>query len=100
MKNFVRGLSLLLLVLSFFAAPILADDADPGNTQADDQACWGQASQVFAKTGEMGFHSAAQDTPRLGLRNLARLLYDAGLIEDDSIQTLGAFVSVDVSACQ
>jgi hypothetical protein len=30
---------------------------------------------------------------RLGLRNLARSLHDQGIIEDDSMQALGAFVA-------
>lgn len=70
----------------------------------NDNACWGQASAVFAKTGEMGEHSSSFETPRLGLRNLARLLYDAGLIPDDSMASLGAYVAdelgLSINACQ
>lgn len=66
--------------------------------------CWGQASAVFAQTGDMGEHSASFDTPRLGLRNLARLLYDAGLIPDDSMASLGVYVAdelgLSIDACQ
>jgi hypothetical protein len=67
------------------------------------QACWGQASAVFAQMGVMGEHSSSFPTPRLGLRNLARLLYDAGIIEDDTMQALGAFVAAElglsIAAC-
>jgi hypothetical protein len=78
----------------------------PVTAQATDQydACWGQASAGYAKTGEMGEHSSSYDTPRLGLRNLARLLYEAGMIEDDSMQALGAFVATSldetIEACE
>jgi hypothetical protein len=41
----------------------------------------------------MGEHSSQQPTPRLGLRNLARALYDAGVLPDDSMQALGVFVA-------
>ncbi len=67
------------------------------------QACWGQASQVFAQTGEMGEHASQQPTPRLGLRNLARALFDSGVLADDSMQSLGQFVAdelgLSIEAC-
>lgn len=69
----------------------------------NDEACWGQATAVFAQTGKMGEHASEQATPRLGLRNLARALYDAGVIPDDSMQALGAFVAselgLSIGAC-
>jgi hypothetical protein len=68
------------------------------------QACWGQATQVFARMGEMGEHASQFPTPRLGLRNLARQLADAGVLHDDSMQALGAFVAaalgLSIDACQ
>jgi hypothetical protein len=67
------------------------------------QACWGQASAVFAQMGQMGEHASSFETPRLGLRNLARSLYEAGMIEDDSMAALGAFVAaaegLEIDAC-
>jgi hypothetical protein len=68
------------------------------------QACWGQATKVFAQTGEMGEHSSSfAGDPRLGLRNLARALYEQGVIPDDTLQALGAFVAAElglsISAC-
>lgn len=66
--------------------------------------CWGQATKVFAQTGVMGEHASQQPTPRLGLRNLARALYNDGVIEEDSMQALGAFVAdalgLSIDACQ
>jgi hypothetical protein len=74
------------------------------SSKADNsQACWGQATRVFAQTGEMGEHSSQQPNPRLGLRNLARALADQGVIPDDSMQSLGAFVAselgLSIDAC-
>lgn len=60
------------------------------------ESCWGQATKVFAQTGEMGEHASQQVNPRLGLRNLARALYDAGVIPDDSMEALGAFVATEL----
>ncbi len=72
--------------------------------QAQSPSCWGQASKVFAQTGQLGEHSATQETPRLGLRNLARALYDDGVIGGDSMADLGAFVAAElglsIDACQ
>lgn len=69
----------------------------------EDNACWGQATAVFAQTGELGEHASQQPTPRLGLHNLAVALYEAGVIPDDSLQSLGAFVAnelgLSVEAC-
>lgn len=76
-------MSLVFVTSRAFAAP-------------NDEACWGQATKVFAKTGEMGEHASQQPTPRLGLRNLARALADAGVIPDDSMQSLGAFVAAEL----
>jgi hypothetical protein len=51
----------------------------------------------------MGEHSSAKPTPRLGLRNLARALEDAAVIDDDSMASLGEFVAnelgLSVDAC-
>ena len=66
-------------------------------------ACWGQASAVFARLGNMGEHSSQQPTPRLGLPNLARALHDQGVIPEPTMQALGAFVAselgLSIEAC-
>jgi hypothetical protein len=86
---------MLLSAVSF--APASAQSPNPAS-------CWGQASAVFAQMGEMGEHSSSFDTPRLGLRNLARVLYEQGVIEDDTMQALGAFVASElgltIEACR
>ena len=56
------------------AAPLTASAAP------NPQACWGQATAVFAATGELGQHASSEPTPRLGLANLARALFDQGVI--------------------
>jgi hypothetical protein len=73
------------------------------NASPADASCWGQASKVFAQIGAMGEHSSSFPTPRLGLRNLARALHEGGVISDDSMQALGAFVAgelgLEIDAC-
>ena len=70
---------------------------------AVDASCWGQASAVFAQMGIMGKHASGQDEPRLGLRRLAALLAELGIIPDDSMASLGAFVAaelgLEIEAC-
>lgn len=88
-------LTIVLLVLA--TIPVLADGPD------NPKACWGQATRVFAQMGEMGEHASQQPTPRIGLRNLARALFEQGVIEDDSMQALGRFVTsalgLSIDAC-
>lgn len=100
----MRKLSLVILFIfavSMLSLAILPTNAQAG-TQTDD-ACWGQATAVFAQMGEMGEHSSEQPTPRHGLRNLARALADAEEIPDDSMQALGAYVAselgLSIDAC-
>jgi hypothetical protein len=67
------------------------------------QACWGQATAVFAATGELGQHASSEPTPREGLANLAQALYDQGVIPAPTMQALGAFVAaqlgLSIDAC-
>jgi predicted Zn-dependent protease len=96
----MKKLSVVLLVALLVSVLLIpaATQAAPG-----DNACWGQATSVFAQMGMMGQHASEQETPRLGLRNLARALYDAGAIPDDTMQALGAFVATEqglsIDAC-
>lgn len=90
--------------VSLEQATIQEQSGDQLTSKADNfQACWGQATRVFAQTGEMGEHSSEQANPRLGLRNLARALAEQGVIPDDSMQSLGAFVAsalgLSIDAC-
>ncbi|MBY5920314.1 hypothetical protein [Ferrimonas balearica] len=77
--------------------------AEAESMAAGNAACWGQASAVFAQMGMMGEHSSSFDSPRLGLRNLARALADVGVIPDDSMASLGGFVAaelgLEIEAC-
>jgi hypothetical protein len=97
MKRLWVMLLFAVLVSTLFSAALV--QAAPA-----DNACWGQATKVFAQTGEMGEHASQEPTPRMGLRNLARALYADGVIEDDSMQALGAFVAdalgLEIAACR
>ena len=96
-KIVVLLLFTLLLILAFTAVTAQASTSE-GN------ACWGQATAVFAQMDDMGQHASEQPTPRAGLRNLARALFDMGVIPDDSMQSLGAFVAnelmLSIEACE
>ena len=80
------------------AAALTASAATP-----NDHACWGQATKVFAATGELGQHASSEPTPRLGLANLAQALYAQGVIPAPTMQALGAFVAaqlgLSIDAC-
>ena len=94
--KFICSLALAPMLMFQVSTTTLAGPAQP-------QACWGQASKVFAMTGEMGEHASQQPTPRLGLRNLARALFNDGILADDSMQSLGQFVAdelgLSIDAC-
>jgi hypothetical protein len=96
---------LMVLAVLFSLAVLLSVGFIPTDAQAaaDDDACWGQATAVFAKMGKMGEHASQEGTPRAGLRNLARALYERGDIPDDTMQALGAFVAaalgLSIDAC-
>lgn len=97
MKKLFAALVLAVLVLVLLPSPIAQADSSKRSS------CWGQATAVFARTGEMGKHASQEPTPRLGLRNLARALYKAGEIPEDSLQALGVFVAaaegLSIEAC-
>jgi hypothetical protein len=83
-------------VVVLTVSALLVTGASVASATPDDASCWGQASAVFAQQGEMGDHSSQQPTPRFGLRNLARALADEGVIPDDSMAALGAFVAAEL----
>ena len=94
MKTWMIGAA----AFSFLAFTVLATAQDMPSA-----ACWGQASRVLAEMGEMGEHASEQSNPRVGLRNLARELYDEGVLVDDSLSALGQFVAdelgLSIDAC-
>ena len=102
----------LSLFVLFAGAPVACTDpvspeATPIGVEVaasvSGDACWGQATKVFAMTGVMGKHASGEPTPRLGLARLARALYEAGVISEPTMQALGAFVanelSLSIDAC-
>ncbi len=106
MKKF-SALFAFVFLLSIFA--LSQAQTSQGN------ACWGQASAVFAQieAGNMGVHSSDveqfNNPGRLGLYNLAVFLVDSGVIEleegeEPSLQVLGAWLvemdpTLTVDAC-
>jgi hypothetical protein len=86
---------LVTLIVLLSATPVLAN--------ADDKACWGQASAAYARLGYMGEHASEFTTPRVGLRNLARSLYELEIIEEPTMEALGRFVAeaegLSIDAC-
>lgn len=84
-------------------APVTTESSFEAAYAAAPDACWGQATKVFARTGVMGEHASSEPTPRLGLANLARALYDAGAISEPTMAALGAFVAdamgLSIDAC-
>lgn len=94
-----RSLLVAAITGALALGPAVTSTAAPSSN-----ACWGQASKVFAQMGVMGEHSSSFDSPRLGLRNLARSLHASGDIPDDSMQALGAFVAdaleLEIDACR
>jgi hypothetical protein len=91
-------LAALTAAAAIGVAPLTASAAGP-----NDHACWGQATRVFAATGELGQHASSEPTPRLGLANLARGLFDQGVIPGPTMQALGTFVAaqlgLSIDAC-
>jgi hypothetical protein len=99
LKTRIYGAAAALTVAATLGvAPLAASAATPS-----DQACWGQATKVFAATGELGQHASSEPTPRLGLANLARALFAQGVIPAPTMQALGAFVAaklgLSIDAC-
>lgn len=94
-KKWMFGILIAAIFLCSFAIAAPAQAADPS--------CWGQATKVFAMMGEMGEHASQEATPRLGLHNLAVELYKMGVLPDDSLAALGAFVAeamgMSIDAC-
>jgi hypothetical protein len=94
------------LLLAVAGAALLTGCSDAVQPQAPEipeaqmaispKACWGQATKVFAQMGQMGQHASEQPNPRLGLANLARALYDAGVIPEPTMQALGQFVAAEL----
>jgi hypothetical protein len=99
LKRTIYGTAVALTMAATLGlAPLAASAATP-----NPQACWGQATKVFAATGQLGQHASSEPTPRLGLANLARALFDQGVIPAPTMQALGAFVSaqlgLSIDAC-
>ena len=82
-----RHLAILITALTLAAVSVgSAAAAQPSNPN-----CWGVVSAQRATTvGDVGEHASAQSTPRLGLGNTARLLFELGLSGGEHVSDLGS----------
>lgn len=86
------SLTLLLVAVPALAFPSAALAVpDDGSVPAN---CWGVVTSQFARADRgIGEHSSSQTSPRLGLGNVARALFDLGLISDPHVSDLGALLA-------
>ena len=59
----------LAVLLLFTFVLVLVFTVATAQAVNQDNACWGQASAVFAQTGQMGIHASQEPTPRAGHRS-------------------------------
>jgi hypothetical protein len=91
--------ALVVAALSALTLPNAATAAASPSNSAQGQSssstnCWGVVSSQLAHVeGGIGDHASSQETPRLGLGNVARLFYDQGLIESPTLSALGSFLA-------
>ena len=89
LRPIIAAACILALPGPAFAAPVSnsQQSATPNN-------CWGVVSSQLAYVeGGIGEHASSQSTPRLGLGNVARLLYDLGFIQSPTVSALGSFLA-------
>jgi len=81
---------LTVLLTAAMVTPALADGPTNPN-------CWGTVtSQRAVALHDIGQHVSSQSEPRLGLGNVARLLFNLGLTSGSHVSDLGSFLaSVD-----
>ena len=82
-----RPLAILIASAALAMAAVApAAAAAPANPN-----CWGVVSAQRATTlHDIGEHASAQSTPRLGLGNTARLLFEIGLTAGPHVSDLGS----------
>lgn len=90
--------ALVVGALSALTLPGPATAASSSNTvqgqSASSMNCWGVVSSQLAHVeGGIGDHASSQETPRLGLGNVARLFYEQGLIDSPTLSALGSFLA-------
>ena len=85
------SLTLLLIAVPTLAIPSAALAVPDGSVPAN---CWGVVTSQFARVDSgIGEHSSSQTNPRLGLGNVARALFEAGLIDDPHVSNLGSLLA-------
>ena len=81
--------ALPVAMLVTFSTQTAAANGGPANPN-----CWGVVTSQRATTEhDIGQHASSQDEPRLGLANVARLLYELGLTDGPHVSDLGSFLA-------
>jgi hypothetical protein len=96
-KRLTMALAAGLLIAGIIAGPAAAAGPDNNN-------CWSVVTSQRATTaGDIGTHASSQDSPRLGLGNVARVLFDLGLISGPTVWDLGSGLAtldgLDATSC-
>ena len=80
-----RLIAVIVVAIAMTALLVMPAGAAPANPS-----CWGVVtSQRATSLHDIGTHSSAQEEPRLGLGNFARLLFDLGLTAGTHISDAG-----------
>jgi hypothetical protein len=93
------------ILISIAIAALAALAAGPVAAAAPaDPNCWGAVTaQRAVAVGDVGEHSSAQATPRSGLGNVARALFDLGLTSGPHVSDLGTTLAtldgIEATAC-
>jgi hypothetical protein len=97
MRSLIASIAAVVLLVLVAVSTTLA--AAPANPE-----CWGVVTAQRATTlHDIGVHAAAQEEPRLGLGNFARLLFDLGLTAgphiSDAATTAAAIDGIPETSC-
>ena len=85
------SLTLLMVAVPALAIPSAASAVPDGSVPMN---CWGVVTSQFARADRgIGEHSSSQTNPRLDLGNVAKALFDQGLISDPHVSDLGALLA-------
>ena len=93
----ILTLAILIAMLGALVVPMSAD----GGT---DKACFGLVAAAYGQLGLQGEHASSfAPDPRIGLANLAQLLFDMGVLDEPTMWALGEYLNeaenLNIEAC-